>query len=410
MIETILSWFDRPPMELTAKPGLMTIVDLALYRSFEGELTASVCAVHALLQAWLDLKNQAQVVLQIHDATLVFARHCLEAACDATEKISTDRFATSANLSDAYEASASFSSATLSGHVSIEESLDDTGRRTPKVQRRRDCWETSRLICPDHVWADDVFLTGQRLIRHLTKQLPSNFDQLRLSFEAERQVTLLVNLIQQDLPMRLHQFRTATEANAVVLKRLYLVKSECRAPFRAFLEAHQTVQRAPSLEVVNGYLEKPNRESQEFEVQQQDGLQDLLETPELVEALHIEKLLEGLEEKMAKGIVGFTELARVIDYKKARLTVVPGVVEEEDLQPLQDLLRVSLAQFDSSCGSRVAPVSHSFCVLFIAAEIELLPLPQGRSRDLNWHPPPLARPAGSAARRGSTKEARQDSR
>ena len=340
MFEIIKSWFDRPPLELTAKPGLMTLLDLALYRSVEGELTASVCAVHALLQAWLDLKHQAQIVLQVHDTTLVFARHCLEAACDATEKISTDRFATSANLSDAYEPSASFSSATLSGQVAIEESLADTGRRAPKAQRAKDCWETARLICPDHVWADDVFLTGQRLIRHLTKQLPGNMDQLRLSFEAERQVTLLVSLIQHDLPMRLHQFRTATESNAVVLKRLYLVKSEYRAPFRAFLEAHQTVQRAPSLEMVNDYLEKPKHESQESKAQH-DTLQQLLETPELVEALQIEKVMERLEQKMAKGIFGYTELARVIDNKKARLTAVPGVVQEKDLQPLQDLLRVS---------------------------------------------------------------------
>jgi hypothetical protein len=366
IFEAIKSWFDRPPLELTAKPGLMTLLDLALYRSVEGELTASVCAVHALLQAWLDLKRQAQVVLQEHDTTLVFARHCLEAACDATEKISTDRFATSANLSDAYEPSASFSSVTLSGQVAIEESLADTGRRAPKAQRAKDCWETARLICPDHVWADDVFLTGQRLIRHLTKQLPGNMDQLRLSFEAERQVTLLVSLIQHDLPMRLHQFRTATESNAVVLKRLYLVKSECRAPFRAFLEAHQTVQRAPSLEMVNDYLEKPKHENQESKAQH-DTLQQLLETPELVEALQIEKVMERLEQKMAKGIFGYTELARVIDNKKARLTAVPGVVEEKDLQPLQDLLRVSrcLAQVSMAFVNYDAFLISSFTFRFI---------------------------------------------
>ena len=297
MVQSLLGsmkgWFDRPPTKLTATPGLVTLLDLALYRSVEGELTASVCAVHALLHAWLDLKRQAQRVLQDHDTTLVFARHCLDAACDATEKISTDRFATSANLSDAYEPSASFSSTTLSGYVSIEESLADTGRRIPKSQRRLDCWETARLICPDHVWADDVFLTSQRLIRHLTKQLPAAVDQLRLSFAAERQVSLLVNLIQQDLTMRLHQFRMATEANASVLKRLYLVKSECRAPFRAFLEAHQTVQRAPSLEMVNRYLlAKTTRidadagdDSKEIE----NRLQQALETPELVEAFKLRK-------------------------------------------------------------------------------------------------------------------------
>lgn len=394
IFERIKRWFDRPPLELTAKPGLMTLLDLALYRSVEGELTASVCAVHALLQAWLDLKRQAQIVLQDHDTTLVFARHCLEAACDATEKISTDRFATSANLSDAYEPSASFSSATLSGQVAIEDSLADTGRRAPKTQRAKDCWETARLICPDHVWADDVFLTGQRLIRHLNKQLPGNMDSLRLSFEAERQVTLLINLIQQDLPMRLHQFRTAAESNAVVLKRLYLVKNEYRAPFRAFLEAHQTVQRAPSLDMVNDYLEKPSNESQESKVQHDSSLQQLLETPELVEALQIEKLMERLEQKMAKGIFGFTELARIIDNKKARLTAVPGVVEEKDLQPLQDLLRVSryliaqvsiaVANYDALC------CLDCLSQISLFLEVKSMPLPQSWSRDFNWSPPHLA--------------------
>lgn len=324
-MEIIKRWFDqKKPVEVAAKPGLMTLLDLALFRSVEGELTATVCAVHALLQAWIDLKQESQDILKNHDATNLFARCCLEAAFDATEKISTDRFASSANLSDAYEAS--FSSTTLSGQIEISESLDDTGRRTAKHQRARDCWETARLICPDHVWADDAFLTGQRLIRHLTKQLPSG--------STDHVTSVLQSLVQNDLPMRLHQFRIASEANAVVLKRLYLVKSEYRAPFRAFLEAHQTVQRAPSLELVNSYLDKEQK-------QQEDGLQELLNTPELQEALQIDKTLERLEQKMAKGIFSFTELARVIDYKKARLQVVPGVVEQEDLQSLLELLRVS---------------------------------------------------------------------
>jgi len=339
MYDTIKGWFDPPPLKLTAKPGLMTILDLALYRSVEGELTASVCAAHALLRVWLDMKQQAQDVLQNHDSSLVFARHCLEAACDATEKLSTDRFAAAANLSDAYETPAtSFSSATLSGQISISESVSDTGRRMPNSQRRRDCWETARLICPDHVWADDVFLTGQRLIRVLTKHLPDN---LYLT-EEKRPVKLLVNLIRRDLKMRLHQFRIATESNSVVLKRLYLVKCEFRAPFRAFLEAHQTVQRAPSLDLVQEFMEKsktPKRHNSTLK-ESTSKLQKLLESPKLVEALHIEELLEGIEQKMAQGIFAFTEVSRFIDGKKAKLRVLPGILEEDELQALQDLLRV----------------------------------------------------------------------
>mmetsp|Transcript_32493 Transcript_32493/g.48111 ORF Transcript_32493/g.48111 Transcript_32493/m.48111 type:complete len:557 (+) Transcript_32493:157-1827(+) len=338
MYETIKGWFDPQPMKLIAKPGLMTILDLALYRSVEGELTASVCAAHALLRVWIDMKQQAQDVLQNHDSSLVFARHCLEAACDAIEKLSTDRFAVSANLSDAYETPAtSFSSATLSGQISIIESVSDTGRRMPNPQRRRDCWETARLICPDHVWADDAFLTGQRLIRVLTKYLP---DDSYLT-EEKRPVKILVDLVRQDLKMRLHQFRVATESNAVVLKRLYLVKCEFRAPFRAFLEAHQTVQRAPSLDLVQEFMEKGKTHKRHNSTLKESTtkLQKLLENPKLVEALHVEELLEGIEQKMAQGIFAFTEVARLIDCKKAKLKGLPGILEADELQLLQDLLR-----------------------------------------------------------------------
>ena len=38
---------DSGPLELPAAPGLMTVVDLALYRSLEGELTPTICSAHA---------------------------------------------------------------------------------------------------------------------------------------------------------------------------------------------------------------------------------------------------------------------------------------------------------------------------------------------------------------------------
>jgi len=346
MFEIIRNLLDPPALKLTVKPGLMTLLDLALYRSVEGELTASVCAAHALLQVWLDLKHQAQEVLQSHDT--FFARHCYEAACDATEKLSTDRFALTANLSDvdhSTNTTASFlsSAALLSGHISIVESISDTGRRTPNLQRRRDYWETARLICPDHIWADDVFLTGQRLIRLLTKEIPNT---TRI-----RSVQTLVNLVQQDLKMRLHHFRMATEANAVVLKRLYLVKCELRAPFRAYLEAHQMVQRAPSLDLVDEYIMESSSSNKNINhkrhntatggavLKDSKELQKLLESPELIEALQIEEVLEGLEEKMAQGIFIFTELARLLDYKKAKLKVISGILEDEEVPLLQDLLK-----------------------------------------------------------------------
>jgi hypothetical protein len=351
----------------------MTLLDLALYRSVEGELTASVSAVHALLHAWLDLKHQAQVILQNHHGTNnSLTRHSLEAACDAIEKIATDRLAASANLSDAYEASATFSSSSpsLVGVTNTVGAEEDTGRRQPKIQRPRDCWETARLICPDHVWSDDVFWTSQRLLRHLTKQLPndtSTSSAAVLDDESDDdddnggayELMRLQTLIQQDLPLRLHQFRVATEANAVVLKRLYLVKSEYRAPFRAFLEAHQTVQKAPSLDLVVRYLEgggsrgaensTTNGEDSKSSDQETVTLQALLETPALIEALELERTIEQFEARLAKGIFGFTELARLLDYKKIRLSVVEDVVD--DIQPLHDLLQVCcyMVQFEMKC-------------------------------------------------------------
>jgi hypothetical protein len=169
----------------------------------------------------------------------------------------------------------------------------------------------------------------------------------------------LQTLIQQDLPLRLHQFRVATEANAVVLKRLYLVKSEYRAPFRAFLEAHQTVQKAPSLDLVVRYLEgggsrgaensTTNGEDSKSSDQETVTLQALLETPALIEALELERTIEQFEARLAKGIFGFTELARLLDYKKIRLSVVEDVVD--DIQPLHDLLQVCcyMVQFEMKC-------------------------------------------------------------
>lgn len=37
------------PLEVEAVPGLMTLLDVALYRAVEGELTATVTSGHALL-------------------------------------------------------------------------------------------------------------------------------------------------------------------------------------------------------------------------------------------------------------------------------------------------------------------------------------------------------------------------
>lgn len=382
------------PLPLTALPGLMTFLDVALFRSMEGQLTATICSSHTLLACWLDVKHQAQLVLQLlkqdddnqrhssshdqqqqQDKSLVesLARQCLDAACDAIERLSTDRLASAGNLSDPYDSTAAASSGggghhhghhgshghqAMTSGVGVQgiangilESKEETGRRQP-MQRRSDCWESPRLYCPDYVWADDVCSACQRWIRNLDKHplvMKNSVDAITtlaspaptgggggkigakgggggsggggaasaldiaihgdscLGPETDRQAGLLVQLIEDDLPIRLYQFRQAMEAEAVVTKRLYLVKCEYRAPFRAFLEAHQSLLRAPPMQLVDDYLEqhdKANQGDRKSAENHGDGeslealkskLQKLLNAPELVELLALEMEAETLE-------------------------------------------------------------------------------------------------------------------
>lgn len=387
------------PLNLLAVPGLMTLLDVALYGSVEGQLTATTCAGHALLSAWLDLKRQSQIVLTELKKTSVysplaetFARLCLEAAWDATERLGTDKLAQSANLSDPYD-SATYSGAN-SNHVlsgvgiqgianGVLDSKGETGRRFPSEQRPKDCWESSRLFCPDYVWADDVFLTCQRLLRNLNKHPYYSDDmhtsllvsggagtsgssagggstnnnnqqqQGQLSLTCERSLSMLLQLVKEDIPVRLHQFRAAVEANSVVSKRLYLVKCEYRAPFRAFLEAHQSVQRAPTVTMVDDYRNYLSQNSsnnsnasqqvlkQKREESQKAKLQALLETPEFVEAMALETECEDMEISAARALFPFTEMGRILEHKRARLVVVPGLMDAEKVMELQELIRVS---------------------------------------------------------------------
>lgn len=371
------------PLELKAVPGLMTLLDLALFRSNEGQLTATICSSHALLACWLDTKHQSQLLLQSlvrHDEDSSsssknmcesFARQCLECSMDAIERLSTDKFAQSANLTDPYE---SLSSAGGGHHHSITnvlngvgtqgvatgvmESKEETCRRAP-MQRRKDCWESPRLFCPDHVWADDSYSACQRWIRSLAKHpfVAKEADALSplattggkedgsgpsskqlLSGASDRQASLLIQLIQDDLPMRLYHFRQAMEADAVVTKRLYLVKSEYRAPFRAFLEAHQTLLRAPAMDLVESYLQSSKSRKGEDPSKE---MQALLKTPALVELLALERESEQLEQDIGQALYPFSELARNLDQRKARLKVVPGVIEDDQLMDLQNTVGVS---------------------------------------------------------------------
>lgn len=354
------------PLELLAVPGLMTILDCALYQSVEGQLTATTCSGHALLSAWLDLKHQAQLVLaelsseesdrQIQAQS--FSRLCLECASDAMERLTTDRLASSANLSEPYDNSTSggsnhvLSGVGAQGIVSgVLESKDETGRRYPSEQRRKDLWETPRLVCVDFVWADDVFLTCQRQLRNLTKHVFYNDDveaivgasqKAPVSPCCKRYISVLIQLVKDDIPVRLHQFKAAMEADSAVSKRLYLVKCEYRAPFRAFLEAHQSVQRAPSIDMVDEYLASKSKTLEQKREQAQSKLQKLLETPALVEALSLERKCEEIEIELAQTLFPFTEMARIVEHKRAKLVAVPDIIDEDRVSELQELLRVSI--------------------------------------------------------------------
>ena len=174
-------------------------------------------------------------------------------------------------------------------------------------QPRRDCWESPRLYCPDYSWAEDAICGCQRLLRSLSKhrfltlvsahgwerycggggggsiksRMPtkgardrkrrggsgrhakvmhpptyaSDSPHVFPSLEAVHSLQFLVmELLASSIPARLNQFRAATESNAVVSKRLYLVKCEYRAPLRALWESCNNLNAAPRIALVERYL------------------------------------------------------------------------------------------------------------------------------------------------------------
>lgn len=325
VLSRILRWMVPPqrgqtedcPLDMLAVPGLTTLLDVALFQSNEGQLTGTIVTSHALLSTWLDVKKQSQIVLQLLKNSALatstsnsvemiesLARQALDAAMDAIERMSTDRLASAANLSDPFDSTAAATStgghhghhnhyqhyyyggqpSVLSGIGAqavadgVADSKEEIGRRRP-LQRRKDCWESPRLHCPDYIWADDVYQACQRWIKSLDRHpvidasrskslhrsgvlfdkttfvLPASLGgggsggagkkyssyplhgagdilsdgQPGASPEIGRQIRILVQLIEDDLPTRLYQFRQACETDAVVTKRLYLVKCEYRA-------------------------------------------------------------------------------------------------------------------------------------------------------------------------------------
>ena len=90
-----------------AAPGLATLLDIAMYRSREAELTAVTCSANSLLAALFDLKRLAGSMLSEARAAgggehaRAFASACLEQADEAIDRLTMEGLAGTANLDPA---------------------------------------------------------------------------------------------------------------------------------------------------------------------------------------------------------------------------------------------------------------------------------------------------------------------
>ena len=386
-----------------AAPGLATLLDIAMYRSREAELTSVTCSANSLLAALFDLKRLAGSMLSEARAAgggehaRAFASACLEQADEAIDRLTMEGLAGTANLdpagpggagADRHDASGGGGAEAGGGRASLRRSKGGRGggggggRGGPSADigqlvtsyvdadagsggsrslkpLRRDCWEAQRLYCPDYCWADHVLSFVHRLVRNLAKhRFVAGYDggpgapggggggggrpqRLPGSVAAAADAVLL--LLRHDLPSRLHQFRAGIECSATIMKRLYLVKCEYRAPFRAFLEAHQSVQRAPSVGTVEACLQLHRRGDvaglKKSKADSDRAVQEALRRPKLLEALELERRIEEAEVGMARMLIHVAELARFVDQRKARLRAISGVVEDKDVPVLEEMLR-----------------------------------------------------------------------
>lgn len=436
------------PLALTASPGLITLLDVALFEAHEGEMTSTICTSNNVLMTLFELKRQCSRLVkeialhgktydtntsadnpasgggssshddntkdlaQAHalvDLAMSFATACLDGTNEAIGRMVIEPLAETANLvetiseeSSEEEGSGSGSGssgggagasggpgkssskskssisagATLSNQGSFRIDTTAGGEDGPSTSggdsagtsslsfgipperrkyqpRRRDCWESQRLYCPDYCWADGVISFIHRLMRNLVRhrfvnvhcgESSGNGDsQIRLPSSVADAVNVVLLLLRHDLPAKLYQFRVAAEADGVVIKRLYLVKCEYRAPFRAFLEAHQSIQKAPSISLVDASLalhQSNSKEGLHRRTQATErAVQDALHHPKLIEALELERRIEEVEIGMARMLLPFTDLARYMENRKANFKVVPGVVEATELPALEELLR-----------------------------------------------------------------------
>jgi len=365
-----------------------------------------------------------------------FAQQCYVSANEAIQRLTTDRLAESANLTlqdsialvgtegeatggpndAALPQSQSQSPSPSATASSTWSSPADAGiGRCYHAQPRRDCWESPRLYCPDYYWADDAIGGCQRLLKTLSKHrfvslvgthgwdrysaikakiiepdtelnatvkefqsihaptYASSTPHVFPSLEAVHSLQYLVSeLLPTSIPSHLNQFRAAVESNAVVSKRLYLVKCEYRAPMRALWESYLNLNAAPKAELVERYLRDYHgvkagekgvssdsssggnsetgassrssglRRKGSTEVtkksaiqQQREKLEKLItekywKHPAFVEALQLERCCERMEIDMSQMLLPLANLAaEIMDEWKGRLRAVAVVNSTE---------------------------------------------------------------------------------
>jgi len=424
---------DSRDISVTAGPGLITLLDLALYRANEGELTATISSANDLLNVIFEIKRAAHTLSKgAHDferdlwnspdnedvgkdslthtereelewaveSTLRFAYLTIESCNSAIDSITTDCLSKSANLSGFR----SESLLTLSNPVGLDAGIEDNvsesrssktamrilidefsrnfissninikrmaqeavsvkldSESSPKTQMDLsglDAWETPRLICPDYVWATEVISVCSRSVRILSKHQCvlsfANFTAAsgyncwsKFPSSVYRTMELLVKLLKPELVDSLEIFKASVESNAVVSRRLHVVKYEYRAPFRAFLEAHEKMLASPSTDLIKTYLKlhgeqnpkAPTTTPRDLKLKRnslETSLRELMHNTRFVEAIELEHRCELLELAMAEMIFPFTELARFIEAKKVRL--MHYKVHVDDATSFYSLLR-----------------------------------------------------------------------
>ena len=325
--------------------------------------------------------------------------------------------------SSASTTASSSSTAQSSSSMSFRTLADAGIGRYYEPLTRQNCWESPRLYCPDYTWADDAIGACQRSLKTLSKHrfitlvTTNGWDRYTNmtidgahviptpmyasstphpfpSLEAVHCLQYLVSeLLHTSIPSSINKFRAATEANAVVSKRLYLVKCEYRAPMRALWESYTALNAAPRLELVEAYLrdyhgvksgedqdsssaqvggsgrssilkKKLSSDERKLSVllqQQREKMEKLItekywKHPILVEALQLERCCEKLEMDMSQMLLPLANLAReIMDEWKGRLRALASVREDDfgrkilcphikwqELPYWRELLRVSV--------------------------------------------------------------------